>query len=164
MIRKRGLSEGMLTVDTIGRVRRAHFVQGKKIKAIARELKVARNTVREIIRAEVTAPHYERCEQPRPQLGAHIVALDALLEANETRAKRERLTFKRMHVELRLLQHRCEISGSAIDERQLIGGIEDAVWETAGVGLQSIGLVESYKCRRGHGFCPASRNWFERRR
>jgi len=92
----------MLTVDTIGRVRRAHFVQGKKIKAIARELKVARNTVREIIRAEVTAPHYERGEQPRPQLGAHIVALDALLEANETKAKRERLTFKRMHVELRL--------------------------------------------------------------
>jgi hypothetical protein len=28
----------MITVDTIGRVRRAYFVQGRKIKAIAREL------------------------------------------------------------------------------------------------------------------------------
>jgi len=30
----------MITVDTIGRVRRAYFVQGRKIKAIARELKL----------------------------------------------------------------------------------------------------------------------------
>lgn len=40
----------MITVDTIGRVRRAYFVQGRKIKAIARELKLARNTVRDIVR------------------------------------------------------------------------------------------------------------------
>ena len=42
----------MITVDTIGRVRRAYFVQGRKIKTIARQLKIARNTVREIVRAE----------------------------------------------------------------------------------------------------------------
>jgi transposase-like protein len=40
----------MITVDTIGRVRRAYFVRGHKIKAIARELKIARNTVRDIVR------------------------------------------------------------------------------------------------------------------
>lgn len=34
----------MISVDTIARVRRAHFVQGKSIKAIARELRLARNT------------------------------------------------------------------------------------------------------------------------
>ena len=38
----------MVTVDTIGRVRRAHFVQGRSIKAIARELRLARNTVRDL--------------------------------------------------------------------------------------------------------------------
>ena len=32
----------MVTVDTIARVRRAYFVQGRKIKAIARELRLAR--------------------------------------------------------------------------------------------------------------------------
>src|SRR5262245_50733681 len=40
----------MVTVDTIARVRRAYFVQKRKIKAIARDLKLARNTVRDIVR------------------------------------------------------------------------------------------------------------------
>jgi hypothetical protein len=35
-----------ITEDTVGRVRLAHIVQGWKTKAIARELKLARNTVR----------------------------------------------------------------------------------------------------------------------
>jgi transposase len=92
----------MLTVDTIGRIRRAYFIQGKKIKAIARALKVSRNTVRETIRAEATEHRYKRSQQPRPQLDAYIAELDALLEANEVAAKRERLTFKRMHTQLKL--------------------------------------------------------------
>ena len=39
-------------MDTIARVRRAYFVQKRNIKAIARDLKLARNTVWEIIRAD----------------------------------------------------------------------------------------------------------------
>ena len=39
----------MVTVDTIGRVRRAYFVQKRSIKAIARDLKLARNTVRSLL-------------------------------------------------------------------------------------------------------------------
>ena len=35
----------MLTVETIGRIRREHFLKGKTIKEIARGLKVSRNTV-----------------------------------------------------------------------------------------------------------------------
>ena len=50
----------MITVDTIGRVRRAYFVQGRKIKAIARELRLARNTVRDIVRASEAAEATER--------------------------------------------------------------------------------------------------------
>jgi len=48
----------MVTVETIGKVRRAYWVQKKKIKAIARELKLARNTVRSIVRSGETAPVY----------------------------------------------------------------------------------------------------------
>ena len=93
----------MLTVDTIGKVRRAHFVQGKKIKAIAREMNLARNTVREIIRAEAQTEHrYVRKDQPLPQLGDHVAALDAMLKANTTCSRRERLTYYRMYEELRL--------------------------------------------------------------
>ena len=97
----------MITVDTIGRVRRAYFVQGRKIKAIARELRLARNTVREIVRAgegqEATERRYVRKDQPLPQLGPYVGQLEAMLAANTQRPKRERLTFQRMFEELRLL-------------------------------------------------------------
>jgi hypothetical protein len=36
----------MLIVETIGRIRREHPVQGKSIKEIARDLRIPRNTVR----------------------------------------------------------------------------------------------------------------------
>ena len=95
----------MITVDTIGRVRRAYFVQGRKIKAIARELKLARNTVRDIVRAgagrEATERRYERKEQPLPQLGEHVATLDAMLVTNAKVSKRERLTYRRLYEELR---------------------------------------------------------------
>ena len=57
----------MVTVDTIARVRRAYFVQKRKIKAIARDLKLERNTVRQIVRAEDQTEH--RYVRMRPRLG-----------------------------------------------------------------------------------------------
>jgi DNA-binding CsgD family transcriptional regulator len=35
----------MLTVETIGRIRREHFIKGKTIREISRDLKVSRNKV-----------------------------------------------------------------------------------------------------------------------
>lgn len=69
----------MFVVETIARIRRAHFVQGKSIKAIFRELRVSRKTVRKVIRSEATDFHYEREQQPMPRLGAWREALDGLL-------------------------------------------------------------------------------------
>jgi transposase len=92
----------MLTVETIGRVRREFHVKGKKIKAIARELRVSRNTVRRIVRGEETVHRYARQEQPLPQLGAYVTALEEMLATNGGKATRERLTFMRMFEELRL--------------------------------------------------------------
>ena len=45
----------MLIVETIGRIRREHFVQGKTIREIARDLKLSRNTVRKVLRSAETA-------------------------------------------------------------------------------------------------------------
>jgi len=96
----------MITVDTIGRVRRAYFVQGRKIKAIARELKMARNTVRDIVRAEegraATERRYHRAVQPLPRLGAYVASLEQILADNAKRPKRERLTYQRIFGELML--------------------------------------------------------------
>ena len=52
----------MITMDTIGKVRRAYWVQGRTIKAICREQKLARETVRRIVRSGKTStlPVYER--------------------------------------------------------------------------------------------------------
>ena len=72
----------MLTVETIGRIRREHLLKGKTIKEIARDLKVSRNTVRKVLRSGETSFEYERVVQPRPKLGRWAVELDGLLAAN----------------------------------------------------------------------------------
>lgn len=86
----------MKGVDTIARVRRAYFVQGKTIKEILRELHVSRNTVRKVLRSGETAFAYERAIQPLPRIGPFQADLDRLLGANEGKAARERLTMIRI--------------------------------------------------------------------
>jgi transposase len=93
----------MLIVETIGRIRREHFVQGKSIKEIARDLKLSRNTVRKVLRSEETSFAYERQVQPRPKLGRWKGELDRLLTANAEAPSRERLTLIRVFEELRAL-------------------------------------------------------------
>ena len=91
----------MLTVETIGRIRREHFLKGKTIKEIARDLKVSRNTVRRILRSGETSFEYEREVQPRPKLGRWTAELDELLASNAAKAAREQLTLIRIFEELR---------------------------------------------------------------
>jgi transposase len=74
---------------------------GKTIKEIVRDLKVSRNTVREVLRSGVTAFTYEREVQPLPKLGRWRHELDRLLAANEAKPGRERLTLVRLFEELR---------------------------------------------------------------
>ena len=93
----------MLIVETIGRIRREHFVQGKSIKEIARALKLSRNTVRKVLRSDDTSFSYERQVQPRPKLGRWKVELDRLLATNSGASARERLTLIRIFEELRAL-------------------------------------------------------------
>jgi transposase len=90
----------MLVVETIGRIRREHFVKGKSIKEIARALKVSRNTVRKVLRSGATEFAYSRQVQPWPRLGPWREDLDQLLAANEAKPPRERLTRIRLYEEL----------------------------------------------------------------
>ena len=77
----------MLVVETIAKIRRAHFVQGKSIKAICRELKVSRNVVRKVLRAGATAFEYERKVQPLPKIGPWQDELERLLAGNEAKRR-----------------------------------------------------------------------------
>ena len=51
----------MLIVETIARIQREHFIKGKTIKEIARDLKVSRNTVRKALSSGETSFEYDAC-------------------------------------------------------------------------------------------------------
>ena len=50
----------MLIVELLPGFGREHFIKGKTIKEIARDLKVSRNTVRKVLRSGETSFEYER--------------------------------------------------------------------------------------------------------
>jgi hypothetical protein len=53
------------TTDRLdGRIPREHFINGKTIREISRDLKVSRNTVRKLLRSGETSFEYERDVQP----------------------------------------------------------------------------------------------------
>ena len=56
-------------METVGRIRRKHFVKGKSIKEIVRKLKVSRNAVRKVLRSGATCFACAREVQPLPKLG-----------------------------------------------------------------------------------------------
>ena len=93
----------MLVVETIAKIRRAFFGQGKAIKAICRELSLSRKVVRKVIRSGATEFRYEREHQPLPKIGPWREHLDAMLLANEGKPSRETLTLMRIYEELREL-------------------------------------------------------------
>jgi len=91
----------MLVVETVGRIRREHFVQGKSIKEIARDLRISRNTVRKVLRSGETSFAYEREVQPQPKLGHWKADLDRMLTENAAKPLRDRLTLIRLFEDLR---------------------------------------------------------------
>jgi transposase len=93
---------GVICVETIGKIRRYWFVDRKGIKQIARELRLARNTVRRAIREEAPSSVYIRRNQPRPKLGRYLPLLERLLEEDESRGAGERRCGQRLFEVLRL--------------------------------------------------------------
>ena len=91
----------MLIVETIARIRREYFLEGKTIREIARDLRLSRNTVRKVVRSGTTRFTYDREVQPRPKLGRWTTELEALLASNLTKPAREQLTLIRLFEALR---------------------------------------------------------------
>ena len=91
----------MTGVETIARIRFEHFQNGKGIKRIARELGIARDTVRKVLRSGATEFTYKREVQPQRKLGAWVEALTSILEAEDRLPRRERRSTIRLFEELR---------------------------------------------------------------
>lgn len=77
-------------METIRKVRQAHFRDGKGIREITRDFNLSRNTVRNIIRTGITEQKYERSEQPHPRLGSFLARLSELLKEDTSKPVRHR--------------------------------------------------------------------------
>src|SRR6202521_6180570 len=97
----------MLTVETIGRIRRERFVNGKTIRQIAPDLRVSRNTVRKVLRSGETSFEYDREVQPLPKLGTWTADLDELNAGTATKDAREQLKLMRIFDDLRRRAYKC---------------------------------------------------------
>ena len=79
----------MLIVETIAKIRRYYFVEGRSIKKISKDLNISRNTVRKIIRSGKTQHEYSRKNQPHPRLGPYLKILDEQLEKDWKRPRKD---------------------------------------------------------------------------
>ncbi len=92
----------MLCVETIGKIRRRRLVHGESISAIARDLGLARNTVKKALRRDGEPFEYRRVVQPRPKLGPYLATLETWLAAEEKLPRRERRTAQRIFEALQI--------------------------------------------------------------
>ena len=86
----------MLVVETIAKIRRKCLVEGRSIRSsVTRDLGLARNTVRKVVRGGATEHRYDRGEaQPYPKLDGFIGEFEDLLKTNKDRSKRDKQTLK----------------------------------------------------------------------
>jgi transposase len=87
---------GMKTVELYARVRRAVLVEGRSQRVVAREFGLARKTVRKMLEYSVP-PGYQR-QKPvrRPKLDPWLGVIDAILEDDKQRPRKQRHTAKRI--------------------------------------------------------------------
>jgi transposase len=90
----------MLIVETIAKIRRYYFVEGRSIKKISKDLNISRNTVRNIIRNDKTKNVYLRKHQPQPRLGPYLENLDEQLEQDWKRPRKRRVTARHLYESL----------------------------------------------------------------
>lgn len=82
----------MLIVETIRKIRVAYHRDKRGIRQIARELNLARNTVKRVIRGDATEFTYARKSQPMPKLGPYEESLVAYLVADGSLPRRQQRT------------------------------------------------------------------------
>lgn len=87
-------------METIRKIRCAHKRDGKSIRQITREFHLSRNTVKKVLRGEVTEFTYARRTQPLPKLGPYEDTLLVRLSTDAKRPRREQRTAMLLFEEL----------------------------------------------------------------
>ncbi len=82
----------MINVEEREQVRRAYFIEKKSLRQIARELKMARKTVRKAIEQAEPTAYTLRTPRPAPKLGLYQARIDALLAEAEQMPRKQRYT------------------------------------------------------------------------
>jgi transposase len=91
----------MLIMETIAKIRRLYYVEGKGYKTIARDLRLSKNTVKKVLRSGQTKFYYQpRQHQPHRVLGDYIERLEERLNKDTQEPKRRRRTAKKLYCEL----------------------------------------------------------------
>lgn len=86
----------MLTVDQHAAIRHAYYNQGKGIREIARELQVARQSVRKAIASPALASYTQTTPRLSPKLGSFHDRIAALLAERERQPRKQRYTSHRI--------------------------------------------------------------------
>lgn len=86
----------MFIVESIAKIRKMYHVEGKAIRAIAKELCISKNTVKKIIRSDETKLELTKYKKVKPILGNHVDVLNKLLQDNLKEPVRRRLTAKKL--------------------------------------------------------------------
>ena len=93
----------MFIVESIAKIRRMYHVEGKAIRAIAKELNISKNTVKKVIRSNETKFQLASYTKNKLVLGKHLEILNQLLEKNTKDPIRRRMTAKKLFEQLQVM-------------------------------------------------------------
>jgi transposase len=82
----------MISVEKREQIRRAYFVENKSLRAIAKELRCSRETIRKAIASPEGEPYRLIKERPAPVLGPYTARIDKLLAERERMPRKQRYT------------------------------------------------------------------------
>ena len=86
----------MISVEQREKIRRAYFVEEKKIRQIAREFKCSRPTIRKAIASPEPPSYTLTAARPAPVLGPYKDQIKALLAENEQLPRKQRYTGRKI--------------------------------------------------------------------
>lgn len=101
-------------------IRKRHFVEGWSVRKLARQLQIARQTVRKALHSAEPPRYMLRKPRPCPTMDPSRQVIEAWLAADETAPTKQRHTARRIYN--RLVEEFGFTGGESTPVRQSVGG------------------------------------------